>query len=572
MFVILTMSAFEVIGVGAVFWFMKIVMDPALITSNGWLSRLQSAMSLEDTRQFLIALGFALFFIMLARNAVAAISVYAQERFILGRNLRLGVRLLERYMSKPYVELVTENSADLTKRILNDVWRVSTGIIMPMVEITSKLIISGAVIMLLLSVDLVLTLSVFAVLGFLSVVIFLTLRKRLHRLGAALLKADSARFTSLSEALGGLKEIKILGRERFFTGRFRAAMLQHRTNILHQRVLSQLPHFTLETIAVGVLLGVILHTLITSGNTTTIVSTATLYAIAGYRILPAVKAVVQGVNEIRLSQPFLESLINDLRLRTETAVTNPSDENLEFAHDIRVKNLSFSYNRADQPTLSDINLTIPCNGSAGFVGPTGAGKSTLIDLLLGVLQPDSGEVIIDGVTLTAENRRSWQNRIGYVPQQIFLTDDTLRRNVAFGIPDEKIEEDAVHRAIRMACLEPFVENNLSDGLDTIVGERGVRLSGGERQRIGIARALYHKPALLVLDEATSALDGRTESVIGEAIDALRNEVTLIVIAHRLTTVRDCDMIYLMESGRITESGTYDALMTSSETFREMARL
>jgi len=568
--VILLMSGFEVMGIGAVFWFMKIVLEPGLIAAHAPLVSLQEFLAPKDANQFLIWLGAGLFAVMLTRNAIAALAVYAQERFVLDRNMRLSVRLLRRFMRKPHAEFVTENSADLTKRIINDVWRVSTGIILPIVEIASKLLISTAVILLLLAVDPLLTVSVFAVLGALSALIFIALRKRLHRLGEILLKADSARFMSVSEALGGLKEARVLGREDFFSDRFRDAVRQHRSTLLQHKVLSQLPHFTLESIAVAALLGVILFTLARSGDAAAVVSTATLYAIAGYRILPAVKSIVQGANDIRLSRPFLESLKEDLRRIENRRQHQPVDKEPAFNRDIEFRHLNFSYG-AGGGALRDISLIIPKNGSAGFVGPTGAGKSTLIDILLGVLRPGGGGLLIDGIPLDDSNLRSWQDRIGYVPQQIFLTDDTIRRNVAFGVPDAKIDEAAVRRAIRLASLERFVETNLSDGYDTMVGERGVRLSGGERQRIGIARALYHKPDLLVLDEATSALDGRTESVISDAIAALGQEVTLFVIAHRLTTVRDCDRIHLMEDGRIAASGTYDELLQGNRTFQEMAR-
>jgi ATP-binding cassette subfamily C protein len=309
---------------------------------------------------------------------------------------------------------------------------------------------------------------------------------------------------------------------------------------------------------------------ITRGGASDVIPLVSLFAFAGYRLLPAMQKVFQAATSIYFNQAILDTLHQDL---TEDVTKRDLEigEPIFFTKEIRLKNLSFSYPETSVTVLANINLTIRKNSTVGFVGTTGSGKTTLVDILLGLLVAQEGGLFVDDVPLTSQRQRAWQQIIGYVPQDIFLSDDTVARNIAFGLADEKIESDKVQAAAKIAALDTFISEELAHGYETIIGERGLRLSGGQRQRIGLARALYENPAILVLDEATSSLDGVTETAVMKAINNASKDRTVIMIAHRLSTVRDCDVIYLMEKGSIVAHGTFVELMETNATFKNMAK-
>ena len=564
------MSALEVVGVGAVFWFIRLVTEPEVIKTTRLLLEIQIYLDPNDKTPFLIWVGIILFLVTGIRNGMAGLTLYAQERFVVRQNLGFSLRLIEAYTKKSYSWFVQQNSADLTKKVVNDTWEISEKILYPAVDMTAKSIASLAIICLLFFVDVLLTAVVLATLLILAILFYAFLQKRLHFVGASLMKADSTRFACIAEIFGGLKEIKVYGNERYFYKKFSQAANAHRKFMLEQRVLSHLPHLALETMAIGALLAVIIYSLVWSQNSAGIISIASLYAIAGYRMLPALKAIGVGANSIRLALPFLNSLEKDLVLETESTDLF-QEEKISFDDQITFDDVYLQFKQQKIFAIHGVSLHIPKNSSVAFVGTTGAGKSSLIDLLLGIYSPNKGGIVIDQTPLKPTNINSWRNLIGYVPQQIYLLDDTVRNNIAFGTNALEINDDAIRHAAKLASIDDFISNKMSSGYDTIVGERGVRLSGGERQRIGIARALYRNPSILILDEATSALDVKTEAVISEAISNLREKMTLIIIAHRLSTVRNCDAIHILESGKIIDSGTHDALVDRNETFRKFSQ-
>ena len=569
---ILVMAAVEVVGVGSVFSFMKIVAEPSLIEESAVLSDARDVLGARDTASFLTAVGLAVLGVIVFRNAFGAFSAWLQVRFVMMTNHSVASRLLETYLNRPLAFHLATNSARSGKNVLIEATQLVGGSLMSLVRVCADGAVAAAVVGYLLWQDTVTTSLVVAVLGGGYSGVYLLLRRRLGDLGRARMRADEGRFKAVSESLGGVREIKLFAREPYFLDRFSESSLRLARLEVVNDVLKQAPRFAFDALAFGGLIAIALITLARDPDPAETIGVLTLYGVAGYRLVPSLHRVLQGISAIRFNTAVLDRLHDDLVSApgTEPALGPSAAERLPFARDIRLESLGFRYAGAERAVIDGLDLVIPARGSVAFVGPTGAGKSTLVDLIAGLLEPTSGRVLVDGVALGPETRRRWRPNIGYVPQHIYLSDATLTQNIAFGIPDERIDHDAVVRAARMAHLHEFVTSRLAEGYGTPVGERGVRLSGGQRQRVGIARALYHAPSLLIFDEATSALDGITEEVIGETLRSLEGELAMILIAHRLTTVRSCDIIHLMSEGRIVDSGTYGELMRDNATFRRMA--
>jgi ABC-type multidrug transport system fused ATPase/permease subunit len=342
-------------------------------------------------------------------------------------------------------------------------------------------------------------------------------------------------------------------------------------------IVGKIPRYVLEALVFGGLLVVILVILaVRDGDLDQVLPTLGVFAFAGLRILPAMQQVYQNATKLRFGKPALDSLYADMSSSGNGALTTSSlratgnEVPFSFHSHLDLKNIFFTYPGAKQPAIRDLNFSIAANTTVGLAGATGAGKTTAVDLILGLLAPDQGEILVDGTPITLKNVRSWQRSLGYVPQHIFLADDTVAANIAFGVPLNKIDMAAVERAGKIAELHKFVIRELSNSYETTVGERGVRLSGGQRQRIGIARALYHDPDVLILDEATSALDNLTEKAVMDAVHNLTSQKTIVLIAHRLSTVQKCDQIFLLEHGQLIAQGTYSELLGTSPEFRRMA--
>ena len=569
---ILVMAAVEVVGVGSVFSFMKIVAEPSLIETSAVLSDVRDVLGTRDTASFLTAVGLAVLGVIIFRNAFGAFSAWLQARFVMMTNHSIASRLLDTYLNRPLAFHLATNSAWSGKNVLVETTQLVGGSLMSLVRVCADGAIVAAVVGYLLWQDTVTTFLVVAVLGGGYSGVYLLLRRRLGDLGRARMRANEGRFKAVNESLGGIREIKLFAREPYFLDQFSEASLRLARLEVMNDVLKQGPRFAFDALAFGGLIAIALITLARDPDPAETIGVLTLYGVAGYRLVPSLHRILEGLSAIRFNTAVLDRLHDDLVSvpGTEPASGPSAGERLLFARDIRLESLDFRYAGAERAVIDGLDLVIPACGSVAFVGPTGAGKSTLVDLIAGLLEPTSGRVLVDGVALGPETRRRWRSNIGYVPQHIYLSDTTVAQNIAFGVPDEQIDHDAVVRAARMAHLHEFVTSRLAEGYGTPVGERGVRLSGGQRQRVGIARALYHDPSLLIFDEATSALDGITEEVIGETLRSLEGELAMILIAHRLTTVRSCDIIHLMSEGRIVDSGAYAELMRSNATFRRMA--
>jgi ATP-binding cassette, subfamily B, bacterial PglK len=569
---IIVMAFLDMLGVASILPFMAVLANPDLVQNNAVLSIMFTTsrhIGIHTTEQFLFALGVLVFVLLVTSLAFKAFTTYAQIRFAMLREYSIGKRLVQGYLHQPYSWFLNRHSADLGKNILSEVSAVINGGMTPLMTLMAQSMVALALLVLLLVVDPKLALSVGVVLIVAYAGIFLVMSGWLKRLGEERIYANQDRFTAVSEAFGAVKEVKVGGLEQSYIQRFAKPAEIYAKGQAAAQVILQAPRFALEAIAFGGMLLVMLYLMAQSGNFADALPITALYAFAGYRLMPALQQVYGAFTQLRYAGPALDVLHQDLMSLVVTDIQSGYICPLSLTQSITLDGVTYCYPNAHVATLKDIHISIPAHTTVGFVGATGSGKTTTIDVILGLLEPLEGRLCVDGQAINVANLRQWQSAIGYVPQHIYLADDTIAANIAFGITDN-INQQALERAAKIANLHEFIVNDLPQGYFTTVGERGVRLSGGQRQRIGIARALYHNPQVLILDEATSALDSLTEEAVMEAVNNLRHDITIILIAHRLSTVRQCDQIFLLERGTVKASGTYDQLVANSQEFKAMA--
>ncbi len=573
---IMIMGLMQISGIAAITPFMAVVANPEVISTNKYMNQAYTLLGFSNENQFLFFLGMAVLSVLAIGNAFSAFVTWLLLRFTFMQGHSISKRLLDKYLSQPYVFFLNRNSSELSKNLFLEVNRVVGGVLIPGMHILTRVVVALCILGLLVLVDPFLALTVAIVLGGAYTIIFKLVRKKLAKIGKEATEAGKERFKIASEALGGVKDLKLMSREPVFLKRYSDQSYLFAGYEATNGIISQLPRYALETIAFGGILLMVLYLIGVKQSAEQALPLVSMYAFAAYRLMPSLQQIFAGMTRVRYNLAALDVLYGDLvedgtgsipALNYDKTITP-----LSFKEKIELRNIVFYYSNAPVPAIDDLNLTIKSNTTIGFVGTTGSGKTTTVDIILGLLTPKSGKILIDGVEITQDNVRNWQKNLGYVPQSIYLTDDTITSNIAFGISDDKVDHDAVEQAAKIAKIHDFITDDLPNGYKTIVGERGVRLSGGQRQRIGIARALYHNPNVLIFDEATSALDGITENAIMDAIHHLSHRKTIIMIAHRLTTVKECDAIYMLDKGRVIASGTYSELMESSVSFRKMARV
>lgn len=576
-FGVLILVAFvEVLGVASIMPFIAVLANPNVIDSNRHLAMVYSGLGFTSREAFLFFLGFIFFALLVGSLALKAVGLWAQLRFSHNRNYAWGARLVGGYLRQPYEWFLNRHSSDLATAVLAEVNQVVTGALLPAMQAIAHILVAVFLMLLLVVVDPFLALAVGGVLGGGYAFISMALRRRLKRIGVERRLANRARYRVVQEAFGGIKDVKIAGLEEAFVRRFLRPAQTLSSRQISAGLMAQLPSFAMQGLLFGGMLLVLLYLMSSHGGFQEALPVVALYAFAGYRLMPAMQNIYRDLSQLRFSQAALDSLCADFATLQTTVPKAPprggngKESRLPLKRELELNRLSYEYPGAARAALHGLSLKIPAFSTVGIVGATGSGKTTTVDLILGLLRPVEGCILADGVEISDARVRAWQRTLGYVPQQIFLADDTVAGNIAFGLGPKEIDMAAVERAARIANLHEFVLKELPEGYQTPVGERGVRLSGGQRQRIGIARALYHDPDVLILDEATSALDNLTELAVMEAIHGLGNRKTIILIAHRLTTVRNCDCIYLLEEGRLAAAGPYAELIAQNDRFRAMA--
>jgi ABC-type multidrug transport system fused ATPase/permease subunit len=565
---ILFVAILDMIGIASILPFIAVISNPELVETNIFLNKLfifLSVIGVNTREEFFFILGLIVFILLLTSLSFKALSTYVQLRFSLMCEFSIAKRLVEGYLHQPYIWFLNRNSADLGKNILSEVGQVVNGSLMSIINFLNYCTIIFFILSLLFLVDLKLTLIIIFILGFSYGAIYLSVSHFLKTIGEKRIKANELRFTSISEAFGAAKEVKVGNLEEIYVNRFSQPAKKYANYNAITSIISMIPRFAIEAISFGGLLLLILYSMRSGNNFINLLPVLTLYAFAGYRILPAAQAVYSALIVARYHKPALLSLYKDMKsLKNPNPIKN--DFKLFPKKNIALKNISFNYPNAKKTSLKDVNLEILAGTTVGIVGATGSGKTTIVDIILGLLEAQQGVLEIDGNIINKDNVRSWQRSIGYVPQQIYLADDTISGNIAFGVNTNEINQESVKRAAKIANLDEFIINELPEKYETYIGERGVRLSGGQRQRIGLARALYHKPKVLILDEATSALDNITEKSVMKSINELNKDITSIFIAHRLTTIKNCDTIFLFDKGELKAEGSFKELTMKNKNF------
>jgi ABC-type multidrug transport system fused ATPase/permease subunit len=561
----------ELIGVGSIGPFISVVSNPGMIHTNEYLNKAYVYFNFTSDNSFIIALGIAVIIVLALGNLCIFTGIFITYVYSSKRKYSISMRLFEKYLRQPYIFYLNINTADLSKNLLNDVPLFVNGVLQAFLQLVSSIIISIAIIVLLIIVNPLLALILSSVLGFLYIIIFSFVKNFIIRKGDERFIHTSLRYKYISEVFGGIKDIKIFGKENVFLKFFSAPSKELVMNEAVSESVNDLPKYLLETVVLGVMISVIIFMKKSGMNIEDFLPMLTLYAFGAYRLLPTLQKVFRAVAGIRYNFPIVENLYKNFSgLPDGIALMDNTVSRMNFSREILLKDIVFSYPNTDKEIIENQTLKIKANTSIALVGTTGCGKTTLADIILGLLEPQQGKIFVDDIEINSTNIRNWQINLGYVPQSIYLTDDTIRKNIAFGINPQDINDKAVMDAAMTANIHDFVTTELKQGYDTVIGERGIRLSGGQRQRIGIARAVYHDPSVLILDEATSALDSLTENAIMDAIKNISHKKTIVIIAHRITTVKACDIIYLMEKGIITDYGDYNDLYARNKSFRKMA--
>lgn len=555
-------ALFELVGVSLITELVTLVSDPSKIHSNMLLDNVYTGFKCKSDRDFFLLVVIALILVYIVKNAYLLWINYVQYTFIYDNQLKLSGRLIDCYLKKPYTYHLDKNSAEMVRNVMLDSERFFQMLLSVFLTL-SEILVSGLLCVFLLIVDPVITISVVAILAIFSGLFLLVFKGKAKEYGKINQLYDGKMHQSINQALGAVKDIKILHREKYFANAFLGYGKNKMRAVRNNNVLGQAPKYLIETLCIGAVLFVLVLKIYNGADLATMIPQLAAFALAAFKLLPSVSKINNFANLIIFLKPSVDLIYRDIKDTEDminyeiqdadgkviSLVDKAGDKSDSRPECIRVENLVYRYPHTDRDVLKNVSFDIPLDKSIGLMGPSGAGKSTLADVILGILTPVEGRVMYGDMNVH-EHPLKWSKKLAYIPQAIFLSDETIRNNVAFGIDNDEIDEDKVWEALAEAQLDAFVKS-LPDGLDTMVGERGVRLSGGQRQRIGIARALYDNPEILVLDEATSALDSETETAVMEAIDRLAGSKTLIIIAHRLSTIKNCDLVFKVEDGNIS---------------------
>ena len=569
----------DVAGVGAIPAFVAALAVPEKVMAYPAAARVLDMLGITETTELVLWGCLALGVIFILKNAYLAFLHFAQVRITEYHRVRMSSRLFSAYMRAPYEFQLKRNSAELLRNVQGETKEIFTGIINPVLHVVMGGLMTAGIVVLLVATTPGVAFIGLGIVGGGSWVFLRIFRTRLQRYGQEAKHERKESIKAVNQGLGAFVDARILGREGHLIQAFVRSMAHLAYVDRLRQVISKSSNPVLETISVLGLLLIVVALVLTGWEPMAMVPLLALFGAATVRLRASLSEMITGISQIHYSIAAVSNVTDDLNLLEDKALQrkggrkHPKKEavqRLPFQHALVLDGVSYTYPETTEPALRDISLTIEKGTSVAFVGSTGSGKTTLINVILGLLRPQQGTIQVDGADIFS-NLRGWNENVGYIPQTIFLLDDTIRRNIAFGLPDEKIDSEKLQAAVRAAQLEEFVAS-LPEGLETVVGERGVRLSGGQRQRVGLARALYHNPEVLIMDEATSALDNQTENLVMQALEELKEGRTFIIIAHRLSTVRECDRLYFLRDGRVEAEGTFEDLTHRHVGFRRMAEV
>lgn len=570
---VVVMAFTELVGIASIAPFMALVGDISLLEKEGLFAELYQLSGVSNPMDFLFYTGLAVLFMLAFSTAISMFTIWKLSLYAARVGTEIADRLYAHYMQQDWLFHASGSSAHLTKQVSTEAMRVTDLIIQPLMQMNAKLVLAVFISVGILIYDPMIAISGLLLFACAYFLLYKLVRKRLQANGLKMSQVFTQRFRLMNEGFGGIKDVLLLNRRYDFVERFQ----ESGKTFAHARgtntAISQVPRYFMELIAFGAMISLVLLLIkLHQGNLGTVLPILAVYALAAFKLLPALQQIYSSIAQIKGNAAAFEAIKDDLEQSFTTQQPLEKQHpvsHLAFKQQVSLNNITFSYPGKPSPAVKDLTLVIPKNSVIGLVGASGSGKSTAIDLLLGLLTPQQGSLQLDDTEITPHNKRAWQNTLGFVPQSIYLSEGSIAENVAFGLPVKDINLEQVNKALQLANLTELVEQ-LPQGIQTQVGERGVQLSGGQRQRIGIARALYHEADVLVFDEATSALDGITEKIIMEAIHDFSGEKTIIMIAHRLKTVQKCDIIYMMDKGKIIDQGTYQQLLANNPKFKEMA--
>ena len=569
---VVIMSFAEIMGVASIIPFMVLVGDMSQLEQDTVIAQVYQASGISSESQFVFILGVGVLIMLFFSAAVSMLTTWKLAIFANKAGTEIGVRLYTHYLKQDWLFHTSGSSAELTKKIAVETIRVTNGVLSPLMAMNARIILSITMSLALFIYDPKVAMVGIVIFSIAYFLLFSLVKVRLHDNGVTISEVHEHRFRLMNEAFGGIRDVLLLGRTSDFIQRFTKASDKLANSQGINMALTQMPRYLMELIAFGSMIALLLY-LINShnGNLGLVLPILSVYALASFKLLPAFQQIYGSLSTLKASIPAFESIQQDLINSTmqQLTISKPDSAFLKLEQQITFENITFSYPGKSEPVLKALNMSISANSVVGIVGSSGAGKSTIIDILLSLISPQHGFLKVDNKIIDKKNRRLWQNSVGFVPQSIFLSEGSIAENIAFGIPKNQIDIDKVKKALMLSNLSELVQI-LDNGMDTKVGERGVQLSGGQRQRVGIARALYHEAEILVFDEATSSLDGITEKMIIDAIHDFSGKKTIIMIAHRIKTVEKCDQIFFIENGKVADQGTYLELMKKNERFRNMA--
>jgi ATP-binding cassette, subfamily B, bacterial PglK len=563
-------SLLEVVGLTSIVPFIGVLTNPEIIDSNKYFILIREITGIEEARDFILFLGIGTISLVVIGNIFTIISAYVT--FLFGHRVgqKWVVRLFSFYIDKDYIFHTKNNSAQLITNVTTEVGRVVHGIIIPILKANAKLFVLIVLLASLIIFNPQLSIQIIFVLGGSYSLIYWVFRRRLLAFSSTISNLMSRRLKYIYEGLGSIKEIKILGNEHFYIDRLDQTRIPLSNTYTYKSTIEMAPKYLIDMIVFGSFLAVTLflyrNHAITFGK---ILPMVTFYALVGYRLLPSIQQIFQAIAQARGASRPLEIIGNDLSQATSIHTSRSTVRPLTPQVSIEMSGVSYAYPGTEKGVLNQISFKINTHQFIGIAGTTGSGKTTLVDILLGLLDPDEGQVIIDDESINHNNIGAWQAALGYVPQDIFLADSSIANNIAFGVEETDIDYNRVEEVIQYAQLDEFIAS-LKSGVHTIVGERGAQLSGGQRQRIGIARAFYHRASVLILDEATSSLDSITESSVMDVLYSFKDSLTVFIIAHRISTLERCNHIFLLDEGKIAEQGSYESLGEKSKLFRKLA--